>query len=71
MAKVKEISVTVSKTFQFKQFEPSHVSITETLTLAPEDDKDEVKKKSYKRCSDTVNELLLKEGKRYQEKKGK
>lgn len=65
MAKTKQIQVTVAKTFQFVQFEPSVVTVTETVEVTEADDIEKVYRKTHKRVSETVEACLIKEGERY------
>lgn len=69
MAKTKEVTVSVTKTFQFVQYEPSVVTITEVITLSDKDDVEKETLSAHKRVSSLVEKCLIREGKRYDKTK--
>ncbi len=56
--KRKTISVTVSRTIQVQQFQPSVVTVTETTELGPDDNPEEVKAVLYKSASRSVTKFM-------------
>lgn len=59
------ISVTVGKTIQVVQFEPVHVSVTQTYTLTDEDDVTEARADLYNQCGKAVVRFMNNELKRW------
>lgn len=71
LAKLKrtEVSITVSRTVQVQQFQPSTVSVTETAEIPEEMTASDVKRALYKSASKAVEEFIESERLKYQKEK--
>lgn len=65
MAKVKQVTVSVSRTVQITQFHPSTVIVSETIDLDKEDDAKLIRQGAYLRCSKSVEAYMNKEIEKY------
>ena len=70
MAKIKRtsVSVTVSRTVQVRNYTPSTVTVTETAEVGEGQSAQKVKDALYESASDSMQEYMRKEIKKYREK---